>query len=77
LKKAAPQAVIIPAGWQNRFGFPHPEVVQRYHKLGSGVYITGENGATILSTDGRRLVITPMLPTGSAGERIFPDMNPS
>ena len=62
LKRAAPQVVIIPAGWQNRFGFPHPLVIERYNTMGFSVYTTGENGAIVLSTYGHNMDIIPMIP---------------
>ncbi len=37
--------VIFAAGEHNKFGFPHPEVIQRYRESGSKLFNTGEHGA--------------------------------
>jgi competence protein ComEC len=41
----APRVVIFPAGWQNRFHHPAPEVVDRYRREGAETWITGTEGA--------------------------------
>jgi competence protein ComEC len=49
-----PRYVLLPLGYLNRFGFPHPEVVARYQKLGAKWFATGYHGAltiTIGATD--------------------------
>ena len=46
-----PQAVIFPVGYRNRFGHPHPEVVERYRDLGSKLYRTDRDGALTLIFD--------------------------
>ena len=33
-----PQVVVISAGWQNRFHFPHPQVLERYKNRGCRVF---------------------------------------
>lgn len=48
LAAVAPQLVIIPVGYRNRFGHPKPEVVQRYVALGSRVLRTDRDGAVSL-----------------------------
>ncbi len=40
-----PAAAIISDGYHNRFGFPAPEVVDRYRQIGSEVLRTDQNGA--------------------------------
>ena len=49
LKTVAPDFVLIPNGYRNRFGFPHPEVVNRYAKSGIKWYETAKNGALRLT----------------------------
>jgi len=49
-----PEAVVISAGWQNRFGFPHDCVLERYRGLDISVYRTDRDGAVCLRTDGRQ-----------------------
>ncbi len=53
LEAVGPDTVVISAGWQNRFGFPHDAVLKRYQAMGSRVYRTDEHGAVVLRTDGR------------------------
>jgi competence protein ComEC len=52
-----PKYVIISAGWQNRFNFPHPQVIKRYEKMGCRIFRTDLQGAVTLSTDGVSLSI--------------------
>ncbi len=49
--------VLIPAGYRNRFGFPHSAVLQRYRRLGADWLITAETGAVIVRTKNRYLHI--------------------
>lgn len=44
-----PRAVIFPVGYRNRFGHPHPEVVERYRDLGSALYRTDTDGAVLVT----------------------------
>jgi competence protein ComEC len=41
----SPRLALAPAGWANRWGFPRPEVVERYRAQGTQVEITGQHGA--------------------------------
>lgn len=59
LRKIKPEVVIISAGWQNKFGFPHPSVLTRFYKLGCRIFSTNINGAVAISTDGQSLKIKP------------------
>jgi len=60
LKAVRPEIIIISAGWQNRFGFPHTSVLERYKTLAAQVYRTDCSGAVSLRTYGRKwLVKTP------------------
>ncbi|WP_020481929.1 DNA internalization-related competence protein ComEC/Rec2 [Methylomonas sp. MK1] len=45
LEKVNPTLILIPAGYQNRFGFPHRQVVERYSQLGIAWLNTAEQGA--------------------------------
>ncbi|MGM0752243.1 MAG: DNA internalization-related competence protein ComEC/Rec2 [Bacillota bacterium] len=40
-----PSVAVISAGETNRFGHPHPEIVERLVRSGITIYSTGENGA--------------------------------
>lgn len=41
----APELAVVSAGYRNRWGFPHPEVVARYRAAGARVLNTVEQGA--------------------------------
>ncbi|WP_169307073.1 DNA internalization-related competence protein ComEC/Rec2 [Ferrimonas sediminicola] len=43
-RAVAPSLVIHAAGWRNRWGFPHPEVLVRYRALGARQRTTGRVG---------------------------------
>ena len=45
VQAVAPQVVIFPVGYRNRFRHPHAEVVARYRQLGAALYRTDESGA--------------------------------
>ena len=46
-----PDTVIYAAGENNRFGFPHPQVVSRYEQIGAESLVTGQSGALSLYFD--------------------------
>jgi competence protein ComEC len=46
LDAVRPRIAIASAGWRNRFGHPHPSVVDRHADIGVDVYTTGRSGAT-------------------------------
>jgi competence protein ComEC len=52
-----PEAVIFSAGRGNRFGHPHPVVVERYRSRGVHLFGTHEDGAVIVETDGAKTEI--------------------
>lgn len=43
--RACPHVVIFSAGFRNRFGHPHPRVVERYRSIGAHMVTTGDLGA--------------------------------
>lgn len=43
-----PRYVLFPAGYRNRWGFPHPAVAERYRAAGARLYSTAEHGALTL-----------------------------
>ncbi|MCA1057984.1 DNA internalization-related competence protein ComEC/Rec2 [Rossellomorea aquimaris] len=45
LDETKPAMAVISAGESNRFGHPHPEVVERLKRRGLTIYETGKNGA--------------------------------
>ena len=48
LQRLTPKFVLISRGRSNAFGHPHPQVMARYHALGSQVYDSAEHGAVRL-----------------------------
>ena len=48
----APKHVVFSAGYRHHFGHPHPEVQQRYAKLGSLLWNTGQQGALVFVWSG-------------------------
>jgi competence protein ComEC len=54
LSAVHPEIVVISAGWQNQFGFPHTSVIERYEGLSASIYRTDLKGAVNLRTDGQR-----------------------
>jgi competence protein ComEC len=67
LEALRPAAVVFSAGRDNRFGHPHPAVVERYRGMGSRIFSTAQDGAVFVESDGteveiygwRQLRITP------------------
>jgi len=59
ITKVNPEIAIISIGWKNRYKFPHPEVLKRYKEKKCRVFRTDENGAVIMSTDGKSLAVIP------------------
>lgn len=55
--QVAPQWIFIPAGYGNRFGFPHESVLARYRALGSEVLTTGDQGCIVVASSGSNLRI--------------------
>ena len=58
-----PEASIVSAGVDNRYGHPHPDVLARLKSVGSEIYTTPENGAiTVKATAGGTFEIEGTLP---------------
>ncbi len=53
LEAVRPREAIIAAGWDNRFGFPHPQVLQRLAGMRCRIWRTDQCGSVRISTDGR------------------------
>ncbi|MEN8178373.1 MAG: DNA internalization-related competence protein ComEC/Rec2 [Pseudomonadota bacterium] len=56
-----PDYVLIPAGYRNRFGFPHESVVERWRLSGSNLLNTAEAGAVQFQLEAGRPVSKPQL----------------
>ncbi|PKO93588.1 MAG: DNA internalization-related competence protein ComEC/Rec2 [Betaproteobacteria bacterium HGW-Betaproteobacteria-1] len=48
VEEVNPRAVVFTAGYLNRFGHPHPTVLQRYEDVGSRIYRSDRDGAVII-----------------------------
>jgi competence protein ComEC len=69
LRAASPALVVVSAGRGNRYGHPHPAVLERYRAIGAAVLRTDLDGAVRIRTDGtvveartftgRRVVLAP------------------
>jgi competence protein ComEC len=52
-----PVAVIFSAGRDNRFGHPHPAVVERYRAIDAHIFSTADDGAVFVETDGKEVEV--------------------
>ncbi|WP_155313154.1 DNA internalization-related competence protein ComEC/Rec2 [Desulfosarcina ovata] len=59
-----PDWVLVSAGAGNRFGFPHPEVIDRYRRSGCRIVCTCTHGAALMRTDGRTLEVDTVVTAG-------------
>jgi competence protein ComEC len=62
LARARPRHVVFCVGRRNRYGFPHPEVVERYQALGSECHRTDLDGAVTVESDGKDVRLSAFLP---------------
>ncbi len=65
IRAVRPRFAVASAGSSNPFGHPSPETVQRFEKTGTRVLSTAGEGAVIIVTDGRDLLVS----TASAQRR--------
>jgi len=56
LEQVNPEVAIISVDKNNRYGHPHPEVLERLDNLGINYLNTYENGNVIFKTDGEKLI---------------------
>ncbi|MBN2097872.1 MAG: DNA internalization-related competence protein ComEC/Rec2 [Candidatus Omnitrophica bacterium] len=57
----SPQLAVISTDRNERFGFPAPEVVADLGQMDVPVYITADNGAVMISTNGREIWVETMI----------------
>ena len=55
LAGVGPRVALLSAGFRNRHGHPHPQVVERYRRRGVELLRTDVDGTLTISSDGRRL----------------------
>jgi competence protein ComEC len=53
LAALAPRVAVVSCGRNNRYGHPHPEVIQRLDRHGAEVYRTDRDGGIVIETDGQ------------------------
>ena len=58
LEAIDPQIAVISAGQGNRYGHPHPEVLDRLNQAGVQIYRTDLSGTITITTDGSTLNVT-------------------
>jgi len=51
ISSVKPQTILIPAGWRNRYRFPHQSVLTIYANHGSEVLTTAERGAITIQSE--------------------------
>lgn len=71
LAHARPRFAVFCVGRDNRFGFPHAEVANRYERLGSRCFRTDVSGAVTFRTDGHTVEVETFRPP-SEGHRAPP-----
>ncbi len=67
LARVRPRHVVFCVGLDNRFGFPHGEVVERYRALGARCHRTDLEGAITFTSDGQDVRVESFRP-GAPGE---------
>jgi len=55
LRRVAPDSAVVSCGLENRFHNPHPDVLNRFARLGIPLYRTDRDGAIRMVSDGRRI----------------------
>lgn len=48
LQQVSPKIILIPAGYRNRFSFPHEDVLERYKKIEASWMSTANDGALVV-----------------------------
>lgn len=61
IDRVAPEIAVIPVGWKNRYKFPASEVLERYKSRKCRILRTDENGAIMMTTDGKSLEVASMI----------------
>jgi competence protein ComEC len=57
VRAVQPSVGIVSAGWQNRYKFPHPTVIDCYRRQQTRLLRTDRDGAISLTADGRKLSV--------------------
>lgn len=57
LEAVAPLVAVVTAGQGNRYGLPHPDILDRYAAAGVRLFRTDRDGAVEVTTDGRTVAV--------------------
>jgi len=81
LAEVRPRYAIISVGRHNLFGHPAPSTIERLERFGAQIYRTDQNGAIVVTTDGRSVQVVPMmvsrsslLPRAAHGDGLLPNV---
>ena len=66
LEAVSPQVAIASLGYNNRFRFPAPEVVDRYERQGTAFLRTDQAGTITVRSDGKRYRVETVFPSPAA-----------
>jgi competence protein ComEC len=58
LAAVGPSIAVVSTGVRNRFGHPHPSALAALAAAGAHIWRTDQEGAVVVTTDGRSLVVT-------------------
>lgn len=72
LARARPTLAVVSCGMRNRFGHPHPELLQRLQAHGARVWRTDLGGSLIWATDGGKWWVIPYQPLLQWAESVLP-----
>jgi competence protein ComEC len=59
IAQVAPRYVLFPSGYRNRWGFPHPAVMERYRVAGARLYTSAEHGALMIRFTADGAIVPP------------------
>ncbi|RKZ09170.1 hypothetical protein DRQ25_07280 [Candidatus Fermentibacteria bacterium] len=68
LRRLNPQIAVFSAGRNNRFGHPHPRVIEIYQELGSEILRTDTQGTIVVQTDGEVFSISTLMTGFQTGD---------
>ena len=70
LRSLSPQLAVFSCGRRNRFGHPHPRVVETYEEMGCGILRTDTQGTIVVQSDGKVFSVSTLPARYRPEERI-------